>query len=543
MPAPFPLSLVRRAAGVACACGLAAGAWAQPSGLSPLHGSAVVQTAGNVTTVVTTNGAGTNRSALDWRSFGVPGGSTVFFSQPNTASLSINRVLGGDPSSIAGTLGSNGHLVLVNPAGIAVAPGAVIDTAGFTASTLGMSRSDAIAGRLSFGGKDSDRDFASKSGSGRLEVRGQVLARNGDVVLIGADLETDSGAVVQAIAGDVVLAAGHSVEVTGRGLEGILMQVRAPGDRAVNLGTLRGDSVAIFAGQLRHSGVVQADSASNVGGRVVLQASDAAEIDGSIEASALAHGGSVLVSAAKVTLKAPATINVSHAKGGGEILVGGGWQGQDSRVANARQVAVEQGVLLTADATLRGDGGMVVVWSEQSTRFAGTILSRGAGGGAGGRVEVSGAHSPDVRGTVDVIGGAVPASTTDGKGKGKGDSGADGNGNGADRSGNSGKGNGSDDPGSLGSSGGRGNGSGDDPAARRLPGHPFDPASVSAVALVPREAQPEAVQAALREPAAATDGFIQRTSAALAAAAPSDPGDASQRKVVVNETQCAVVTR
>src|SRR4051812_12614236 len=176
LPATFTLSVVRSAGFAAWTCALATAAWAQPSGLTPLHGSAVVQTVGNVTTVVTTNGAGTNHSALDWRSFGVPGGSTVFFSQPNTGSLSINRVLGGDPSTIAGTLGSNGRLVLVNPAGIAVAPGALVDTAGFTASTLAMSRSDAIAGRLAFGGPDGERDFAGKGG-GRVDVRGQVLAR------------------------------------------------------------------------------------------------------------------------------------------------------------------------------------------------------------------------------------------------------------------------------------------------------------------------------------------------------------------------------
>src|SRR5437764_1490746 len=102
LPASFTVSLLRSAACAAWTCGLAAAAWAQPSGLSPLHGSAVVRTAGNVTTVVTTNGAGTHHSALDWRSFGVPGGTTVFFSQPDAGSLSINRVLGGDPSTIAG---------------------------------------------------------------------------------------------------------------------------------------------------------------------------------------------------------------------------------------------------------------------------------------------------------------------------------------------------------------------------------------------------------------------------------------------------------
>ena len=95
---------------------------------------------------------GTNHSAIDWQSFSIPGGSTTHFQQPDAASLSINRVVGNNPSALFGTLSSNGRLVLVNPSGIAVGAGAVVDTAGFTASTLRMSDADARAGRLVFGG-------------------------------------------------------------------------------------------------------------------------------------------------------------------------------------------------------------------------------------------------------------------------------------------------------------------------------------------------------------------------------------------------------
>ena len=49
------------------------------------------------------------------------------------------------------------------------------------------------------------------------------------------------------------------------------------------LGTLRGDSVAIFAGQLRHRGLVQARSATASGGRVLLEAIEEAEVSGRIE--------------------------------------------------------------------------------------------------------------------------------------------------------------------------------------------------------------------------------------------------------------------
>ena len=104
-----------------------------------------VSASGKNLTITTSNGAGLNHSALNWQSFSVPAGSVTRFEQPSAASTSINRVTGADPSAILGTLTSNGKLVLVNPAGIAVGPGGVVDTAGFTASTPAVQMATASA--------------------------------------------------------------------------------------------------------------------------------------------------------------------------------------------------------------------------------------------------------------------------------------------------------------------------------------------------------------------------------------------------------------
>lgn len=53
---------------------------------------------------------------------------------------------------------------------------------------------------------------------------------------------------------------------------------------------------------------------------------------------------------------------------GGEVLVGGGWQGADASVTNATHTTVASGAQLHADAWVQGDGGTVVVWADDTAR-------------------------------------------------------------------------------------------------------------------------------------------------------------------------------
>lgn len=371
---------------VALACAFGATlppAQAQPTGATAVHGAvSLSQPSASHLVVTTSNGAGTAHSVVNWQSFSVPGGTQTSIVQPSSTSLSINRVTTpNNPSLIYGTLSSNGQVLLVNPAGVTVGAGAVVDTAGFQASTLALSEADAIAGRLRFEG-----------GGGELKVQGQVVAREGDVVLLAPQVTVEAGGVVRAPNGSVVLAAGQRAELTGRGLEGIQLQVQAPTDRAVNLGTLQGDAVGIFAGTLRHSGVIQATAVSAEGGRVVLKAQELAEIGGITRAERLNRlGGLFQATARETVVTADALIDVSGAAGGGEALIGGGWQGQDARIANATYTRVDTGAQIRADATDSGDGGTVVVWADSATAFGGNISARGGlAGGDGGMVEVSG---------------------------------------------------------------------------------------------------------------------------------------------------------
>ncbi|HET6828866.1 MAG TPA: filamentous hemagglutinin N-terminal domain-containing protein, partial [Ramlibacter sp.] len=444
------LHSARRPTLLAAALCLAFAAMAQtpplPTGPQAIAGQATVTVNGTHMQVTTQNAANGQHSAINWQSFSVGSGHSVYFQQPTTASTVINRVTLPNPSLINGSVGSNAHVVLVNQYGITVGPGAVIDTARFTASTLAMSEADAIAGRLR---------FQADGVPGPLVMQGQVVARGGDVVLVARDIEVDRDAVVRSEGGAVILAAGQKVEITGRGLEGIRLEVQAPTDRVVNLGTLQGDAVGIFAGTLRHSGAIRAQTATLEGGRVVLkaqkdivvtqgavinadgapghagghialQAGESVQVAGTLSAQSATlaapevawtsgqppagpalplsgKGGRVEVLGQTVWLQEGAGVDVSGDAGGGTILVGGDYQGANPEIPNAKETFVASGVNLVADARARGDGGKVIVWADSRTRFYGHLSARGGEfGGNGGIGETSGKEMLLFRGTADL---------------------------------------------------------------------------------------------------------------------------------------------
>ena len=382
---------VAEIASVGSGAASSANAQTLPTGGVAVHGSASFSNPANNKLVVTTqNGAGSSHSAINWNTFSIGAGATTQFVQPSAASMSINRVVTNMPSQLFGTLSSNGQIVLVNQSGIAVGAGAVVDTAGFTASAVGMTQADAIAGRLRFAGD------GLNNATGALTVQGNIIARGGDVVLIAPSIDLAKTAVVESQGGSVSLAAGQSIEITGRGLEGITLQVQAPTDQAINLGTLKGDAVGIFAGTLRHSGMIQAVTADLQGGKVVLKAAGDAYVEGQGQIVATgtasgARGGSVDVFGKRVAVADNALIDVSGDGGGGNIRVGGDFQGKNPNVPNAQVTYLGPDAKLKADSLHKGNGGRVIVWADDTTRAYGNISVRGgASGGDGGFVETSG---------------------------------------------------------------------------------------------------------------------------------------------------------
>src|SRR5258706_132933 len=83
-------------------------------------------------------------------------------------------------------------------------------------------------------------------------------------------------------------------------------------------------------------------------------------------------GGRIEITGEEVALNGNARVEATGRQGGGTVLVGGDYQGKNPEVPNARTTFVGRDAVIDASATDAGDGGRVVVWSDQTTKYYGS---------------------------------------------------------------------------------------------------------------------------------------------------------------------------
>ena len=384
--------------------------YALPVGGAVSAGSASI--AGGAGTV-TVNQSSQN-AAINWQSFSIGQAEAVRFVQPNSSAVALNRVLGPDPSSIFGSLTANGRVFLVNPGGILFGPGAQVNVGGLVASTRNITDGDFMAGNYRFAG----------TGGGAVVNQGSINAEGGYVALLGASVNNEG--VITARLGTVALAAGNAftLDVAGDGLLNVAVNQGAFDALAANGGVIRADGgqvllTAMSAGTLLQSavnntGIIQAQTVENRNGTIRLlgdMQSGTVSVGGTLDTSGTGagqSGGNVTATGHHVGLF-DGHINASGDAGGGTVLVGGGFQGNNPAVQNASATYMSADSAISADAITNGNGGTVVLWANDSTRARGSITARGgAQSGDGGLIETS-AH------WLDVVGIKVNASAPNGK--------------------------------------------------------------------------------------------------------------------------------
>jgi len=379
---------------------------AQPSGGSVVAGRAAISQTATKTTIQ----QATQRAAINWQSFDIGSQQTVQFQQPSAAAVALNRVVGPNPSQIAGRIDANGQVVITNQSGVTFYRGAQVNTAGLMVTAAGISNGNFMAGRMVF--DQAPNPNAAVVNQGRITVRdaglaalvapqvansGVITARLGHVVLAGAqtatlDLYGDglvaidvTGQVVQAPNGATALvtntglvrADGGTVQLSARAVDGVVQTLVSAGGR------IQADSVGSRTGTLVLNGV---------GGNIT--------VAGQLVATGAAPrttGGRIAVNGSgTVTVAAAAHIDASGQAGGGIVAIGTTLAraalrpGTPSR-RTAANVVVAPGATIAANATAQGNGGRVTLLSQQTTVMDGAISATGGpAGGNGGFIETSG---------------------------------------------------------------------------------------------------------------------------------------------------------
>ncbi|MBS0261452.1 MAG: hypothetical protein JSS02_05800, partial [Planctomycetes bacterium] len=115
-------------------------------------------------------------------------------------------------------------------------------------------------------------------------------------------------------------------------------------------------------------------------------------------------GGTVLLLGQNIGIAGAARIDASGTNGGGTVLVGGDQHGANPLVREADRTYFGANASIHADALWQGDGGKVVLWSNEATWFEGQISAQGGAlAGNGGAVEVSSLGVLNVSGLVNTL--------------------------------------------------------------------------------------------------------------------------------------------
>lgn len=442
-------------------------AHAGPEGGTVTGGSGSISQSGNQTTI----NQNSQIMAIDWQSYNLGSDERVQYIQPNSSSLSLNRILSNGPSSISGRIDANGQIILINPNGVFFTSTSVINVGGIVASGLDMTPTDFMNGNYIFN---------EVQGTSGLVVNGGIIkaSTGGNVTLLGKQIRNDG--LIVAKLGSVNLAAGKEAVLTfdntrliGIGISKAILQdelgvdpavlnsgtINAEGGKVlltasvsrdifsqvldveairassvvvnddgsytlgggadvVNTGTVDVSSysanandpnvmrIVLLGDNVTSSGTLKADNANGNGGEIELHARDTTLLTEnsvtSTRSEANGKGGTVKVLGDIVGVTDQSTIDASGANGGGEILIGGDFQGKNDHIRNASITYVSTDSTLYADALVNGNGGKIINWADDTTGFYGTAYARGGvEAGDGGLVEISGKMSLSFNGWVD----------------------------------------------------------------------------------------------------------------------------------------------
>lgn len=362
------------------------------------------------------------RAVIDWNSFNIGKNALTQFHQNNNSAIVVNRVMGqgNDPTQILGTLKANGQIIVLDRNGVLFGKDSVIDVGGIIASTGDIDASWFIKNDGPVRITDINPDSA-------IVNQGNITVAEAGLAAFVAPTVINQG-IIAARLGKAELLAGTSatLDLYGDGLIELAVNEDTLSQAVINQGVInaQGGTVLLKAAAAKeivdnlvlNTGVISAKTFdTDHKGHITLLAEgsnktektgDSAAINGGyITASGLNEGdtgGYIEVLADHVVLQDNSLIDASGDNGGGNIKIGGDYLGSGD-TPTAKTTYVADNSLIVNDAITNGNGGRTTIWSDDTTKFHGTVLSRGGQeSGNGGFLETSGKINLQADGYADL---------------------------------------------------------------------------------------------------------------------------------------------
>ncbi|AFY37888.1 filamentous hemagglutinin family outer membrane protein [[Leptolyngbya] sp. PCC 7376] len=356
------------------------------------------------------SGDGTNLFH-NFSDFNLSATQTATFLGDATLQNILSKVSGGNPSYLDGLLrvsGNDANLFLLNSAGIVFGENAQLNLTGnFTATTA-----------LGIGFENGE--WLDGNNYSMLVGAPKVFDFDGTGAIINAaDLQVNTGRSLNLFASNVVNTGTLTAE------QGNIQLLAVPNTNSLRLnqsGQILGlelpmpsdslnivDLAKLLTGSNLETGLVVENNAIKLAStQTPISQNSGNTFVSNLLSSAGESGGNINIFGQAIALES-ATLDASGTNGGGEILVGGAFQGSGD-LPRAANTLVDAESILDASAIAQGNAGDIIVWADNATGFYGqAIATGGLQGGDGGLIETSGKNY------LDVFGAEIDTSTINGQ--------------------------------------------------------------------------------------------------------------------------------
>ncbi|MEV9475932.1 GLUG motif-containing protein [Aliarcobacter butzleri] len=262
---------------------VASNLYGAPTGGIVTSGNANISQNGNTTNI----NQSSQKATINWQSFGIKNGETVNFNQPNSNSITLNRVIGNEKSIIDGALNANGQVWILNSNGTLFGKNAKVNTSGLLVTTKNISDDDFQKGNYSFRGdsKASIENLGNISSEKYSSFIANSVVNNGTI-------KVHSGTINLTGASEFSISLDENSNISLKVTKGVLDALVENNNLLIanggNVYLTTNAKNELLKGVVNNSGIIEANSLDDITGKqsevIIFAHGGTANIDGEIKA-------------------------------------------------------------------------------------------------------------------------------------------------------------------------------------------------------------------------------------------------------------------